>query len=166
MKLHKTTKHGTSETNSTAFTSEKSPDESTEADHPKAQLKAVPANGRTEFGPTHVDIAIQPSTLLLAKSKGFSESFVHMIKEVCLAALDGFKPGDIVDSPMLCAEIRYGLSNDKSVAGAKAPGLSRGERINAGSVVLSLAYTEEHPGELPLKSLGRNSANLQQYRVK
>jgi hypothetical protein len=116
------------------------------------QLKAVPANGHTESEPPHVDIVIQPSTLLRAKHRGIDADFFHQIKEVALEALDGFEPGDIVDSTMLCAYIRYGLS--------------KGERLNAGRVILLLAETKEHLGELPLKSLGRNTANLQQYRVK
>jgi hypothetical protein len=104
---------------------------------------------------------VQPSTLLRAKQKGLSEHFVRLIKQIALLALDGFKRGDIVDSTMLCADIRYGLIDDKPVAGADVPGLSKGERLNAGTVVLLLA----NAGELPLEPLGRNSANLQKYRV-
>jgi hypothetical protein len=126
----------------------------------------VQANGHTESEPLYDDIYVQPSTLLRAKQKGFSESFVYLMKKIALLALDGFKPGDIVDSTKLCAEIRYGLSNDKPVDVADVPGLSKGERLNGGSVVLILAYTKEHPGELPLVSLGPNKANLQKYRVK
>ena len=128
----------------------------------KVQLKAVPANDRTESGPPHVDTEVQPSTITAAQQSGIDADFVHLIKKIALLALIGFKPGDIVDSTMLCAEIRYGLSSDKSVAGAKAPGLSKGERLNAGSVIWLLADT----GELPLEPLGRNTANLQQYRVR
>ena len=161
MKLHKTTKHSTPEIKSTAFTAGKSTDEATEADHPKVQLKAVPAHGRTESGPPHVDIVIQPSTMLRAKQKGFSESFVYLMKKIALLALDGFRPGDVVDSTMLCAEFRYGLINDKPVAGASVPGLSKGERQLAGRAIWLLADA----GELPLVPLGRNSANLQKHRV-
>ena len=67
---------------------------------------------------------------------------------------------------MLCAEIRYGLSKDKPVVRTVVPGLSKGERLDAGTAILILADTKEHPGELPLESLGSNTANLQQYRVK
>jgi hypothetical protein len=126
----------------------------------------VQANGHTESEPLYDDIYVQPSTLLRAKQKGFSESFVYLMKKIALLALDGFKPGDIVDSTKLCADIRYGLGNDKPVDGADMPGLSKGERLNAGRVILLLAETKEHLGELPLKSLGRNTANLQQYRVR
>ena len=166
MKLHKTVTHRTPELNPIASTASKSTDETTASNHTPVELKAVQANGHTDSKPLYDDIYVQPSTLLRAKQKGFSESFVYLMKKIALLALDGFKPGDVVDSTMLCADIRYGLINDKPVDGAKAPGLSKGERLNAGSVVLILAYTEEHPGELPLVSLGRNSANLQQYRVK
>jgi len=126
----------------------------------------VPPNGHTDSEPLYDDIYVQPSTLLRAKQKGFSKSFVYLMKKIALLALDGFKPGDRVDSTMLCADIRYGLSNGKPVAGAEVPGLSKGERLNAGSVILLLAETKEHLGELPLKSLGPNKANLQQYQVK
>ena len=126
------------------------------------QLKAVPANGHAKSEPPHIDIVIQPSTLLCAKHRGFGEHFVHLIKKIVLLALDGFEPGDIVDSTKLCAEIRYGLSNDKPVDGADVPGLSKGERLDAGTVFLILADA----GELPLEPMGPNKANLQQYRVR
>jgi hypothetical protein len=149
MKLHKTATHSISEIN-----------------HPQVLLKSVSANDHTDSEPLYDDIDVQPSTITAAQQSGIEADFVHLIKKIALLALDQFKPGDIVDSTMLCAEIRYGLRHDKPVDDADVPGLSKGERLNAGTVVLILADTKEHPGELPLESLGRNSANLQQYRVK
>ena len=162
MKLHKTATHRTPEANSAASITRPSTDEATEPNHSVVQLMPVPANGRTESGSPHVDIVIQPNTILRAKDRGFSEHFVRMIKTICSLALGGFRPSDIVNSPMLCAEIRYGLRKDAFVDGGNGPGLDKGERLNAGRVIWLLADA----GELPLESLGRNSANLQQYRVK
>jgi hypothetical protein len=122
----------------------------------------VQVNGHAESEPLYDDIDVRPSTMLRAKQKGLDEHFVHLIKKICLLALVGFKPCETVDSTKLCAEIRYGLSNDKSVDGADVPGLSKGERLNAGTAILILADA----GELPLEPLGPNKANLQQYRVK
>ena len=104
---------------------------------------------------------VRPSVMAAAQQSGIDADFVHLIKEICLLALVEFKPGDIVNSKMLCAEIRYGLSKDKPVNRSNVPGLSKGERLNAGTVILILAKA----GELPLVSLGPNKANLQQYRV-
>jgi len=123
---------------------------------------ALPANDHTESMPLYDDIDVQPSTMLRAKNRGSGEYFVHLIKKIALLALVGFKPDDIVDSTMLCADIRYGLSNDKPVGGTSVPGLCKDERQFAGRVVWLLADAEE----LPLESLGPNKANLQQYRVK
>jgi hypothetical protein len=127
---------------------------------------ALPANDHTESKPLYGDIDVQPSAITAAQQSGIDADFVHLIKKIALQALVGFKPGDTVDSTMLCADIRYGHGNDKPVDGADVPGLSKGERLDAGTVILILADTKEHPGELPLKSLGRNSANLQKYKVK
>ena len=150
MKLHNTTRHHTPEQNPT------------ESIHPKIQLKAVLVNGHTESEPLYDDVGVQASTITAAKNRGFDKGFVHMVKTVCLLALSRFKPGDKVDSPMLCADIRYGLRKNKPLDGAAVPGLSKGERLNAGTVVLILADA----GELPLEPLGTNTANLQQYRLK
>ena len=161
MKLHKTATHHTPALNPIAHTAIKSTAEATESSPLTVRLRAVPANGRTDSDPLYDDIYVQPSTLLRAKQKGFSESFVYLMKKIVLLALDRFKPGDIVDSKMLCAEIRYGLRNDRPVDEADLPGLSKGERLNSGTVVLLLADA----GELPLEPLGPNTANLQKYRV-
>jgi hypothetical protein len=112
--------------------------------------------------PMYDDIYVQPRTILRAKHRGIDENFVHLIKKIALLALDGFERGGTVDSTMLCADIRYGLSNDKPVGGTSVPGLCKDERQFAGRVVWLLADAEE----LPLESLGPNKANLQQYRVK
>ena len=119
------------------------------------ELKLVQANN-------HADIYLLPSTIAAARQSGIDADFLLLIKKIALQALVGFQPGDRVDSTMLCADIRYGLSKDKPVIGADVPGLSKGERLNAGTAILILADA----GELPLERLGRNGANLQQYRVK
>ena len=150
MKLHKTTRHHTPEQNPT------------ESIHPKIQLKAVLVNGHTESEPLYDDVCVQPSTITAVKNRGIDEGFAQMIKIICLLGLSEFKPGDKVDSPLLCAEIRYGLSNDEPVDDVDVAGLSEGERLDAGTVVLILAEA----GELPLEPLGPNKANLQKYRVK
>jgi len=150
MKLHKTTRHHTPEQNSSGPI------------HAKVQLKAVLVNGHTESEPLYDDVGVQASTITAVKNRGIDEGFAQMIKIVCLLGLSEFKPGDIVDSPVLCAEIRYGLSNDEPVDDTDVAGLSEGERLNAGTVVLILADA----GELPLEPQGPNKANLQQYRVK
>ena len=150
MKLHKTIRHHTPEQNPT------------ESIHPKVQLKAVLVNGHTESEPLYDDVGVQVSTITAAKNRGFDKGFVHMVKTVCLLALSRFERGDIVDSTILCADIRYGLSKIKPLGGAAVPGLSKGERLNAGTIVLLLADA----GELPLEPLGPNKANLQKYRVK
>ncbi len=162
MKPNNTVTHRTPELNPIVRTAIKSADKSTDSSPPMVKLKAVPASGRTDSEPLFADIYVHPSTLLRAKQKGFSESFVYLMKKIALLAFDGFKPGDMVDSTMLCAEIRYGLINDKLVARTSVLGLSKGERQLAGRVIWLLADAKE----LPLKSLGRNSANLQQYEVK
>jgi hypothetical protein len=123
-------------------------------DKQPVELKLVQAN-------SHDDIDLLPSTITAARQSGIDADFLLLIKKIALHALVGFKPGDRVDSTKLCAEIRYGLSKDKPVIGADAPGLSKGERLNAGTAILILA----NAGELPLERLGRNGANLQQYRV-
>ena len=119
------------------------------------ELKLVQAN-------SHDEIYLLPSTITAARQSGIDADFLLLIKKIALQALVGFKSGDIVDSTKLCAEIRYGLINDKPVIGADVPGLSKGERLNAGTAVLILV----DEGELPLEPLGPNKANLQQYRVK
>ena len=124
-------------------------------------LKVVQANGHAESESLHDDIYLLPSTISAARQSGIDVDFVFLVKEIALEALRGFKPGDIVDSTKLCAEIRYGLSNDKPVVGTGVPGLSKGERLNAGRVIWLLA----NAGELPLVPLGPNKANLQKYRV-
>jgi hypothetical protein len=96
-----------------------------------------------------------------AENRGLNEGFRHMIKTISSLAIDALDPGVIVNSTMLCSEIRYGMRHDTPVDGADEPGLSKGERLNAGRVIWLLADA----GELPLDPLGRNSANLQQYRV-
>jgi len=159
MKLHETKTHSISVPSPTV---RNTLDKATSSNRSKVLLMAVPANGHTESVPLHADIVIQPSTLLRAENRGFGEHFVRLIKQIALEALDRFKPGDIVDSKMLCAEIRYGLRNDRPVDEADLPGLSKGERLNSGTVVLLLADA----GELPLEPLGPNTANLQKYRVK
>jgi hypothetical protein len=143
MKLHKTATHDTPKLNPIASTASKSTNETTGSE------------------PLYDDIYVQPNTMLRAKNRGFGEHFVHMVKKIALLALNGFRPGDRVDSKMLCAEIRYGLYNDKPVDNADVPGLDKGERQLAGRVIWLLADA----GELPLESLGRNTANLQQYRL-
>jgi hypothetical protein len=147
MKLHETVTHNT---------------RAADSNSPRVLLKAVPATGHTESEPPHDDIVIQPSTMLRAKHRGIDEGFVLLIKEIALLALEGFERGDRVDSTMLCAEIRYGLRKDALVDDGNVPGLSKGERLDAGRVIWILADA----GELPLVPLGRNGANLQQYRVK
>jgi hypothetical protein len=127
-----------------------------------AQLKSVQANGHTEPAPLYSDIDVRPSTITAARQSGIDADFAFLIKTIALEALRGFKPGDLVNSTMLCAEIRYGLSKDKPVGRNGVPGLSKGERLDAGTAILILA----NAGELPLKPLGTNTANLQQYRVK
>lgn len=97
-----------------------------------------------------------------AENRAFNEGFRHMIKTISSLAIDDLDPGVIVNSRILCAEVRYGLRHDKPVDGADVPGLSKGERLDAGRVIWSLADA----GKLPLEPLGRNGANLQQYRVK
>ena len=126
------------------------------------QFKAVQANGHAESGLLYRDIDLRPSTITAARQSGIDADFAFLIKTIALEALRGLKPGDRVDSTMLCAEIRYGLSKDKSVVRTVVPGLSKGERLDAGTAILILA----NAGELPLKPLGTNTANLQQYRVK
>ncbi len=150
MNPNKTTRHHTPEQNLT------------ESIHPKVQLKAVLVNGHTESEPLYDDVGVQASTITAAKNRGFDKGFVHMVKTVCLLALSRLERGDIVDSTILCADIRYGLRKNKPLDGAALPGLSKGERLNAGTVVLILAEA----GELPLEPLGPNKANLQKYRVK
>ena len=97
-----------------------------------------------------------------AENCALNEGFRHMIKTISSLAIDDLDPGVIVNSRILCAEVRYGLRHDKPVDGADVPGLSKGERLDAGRVIWSLADA----GKLPLEPLGRNGANLQQYRVK
>ena len=124
-------------------------------DKQPVELKLVQAN-------SHDDIYLRPSTIAAARQSGIDADFLRLVKTIALQALEEFKPGDIVDSTKLCAEIRYGLSKDKLVIGADVTGLSKGERLNAGTAILILA----NAGELPLERLGRNGANLQKYRVK
>ena len=97
-----------------------------------------------------------------AENRGLDEDFRHMIKTISSLAIDAQDPGVIVNSKLLCAEIRYGMRHDIPVDGNGVLGLSKPERLVAGRVIWSLA----NAGELPLDPLGRNSANLQQYRVK
>jgi hypothetical protein len=112
------------------------------------RLLAEPAIGFAESEPLYDDIDVRPSTMLRAKQKGLDAHFVHLIKKISLLALAGFIPGDLVNSTTLCAEIWHGLS--------------KGERLQAGKAIWLLADAKE----LSLKSLGTNTANLQQYRVK
>jgi len=162
MKSNKTTTNIISLPNPTASNARKLTDKVTESVHPKVQLNVVIESGLTTSTPLYDDVCVQASTITAAKNRGFDEGFLLMIKTVCLSALSRLERGDIVDSTILCADIRYGLRKNKPLAGAAVPGLNKGERLNAGTVVLLLADA----GELPLEPLGRNMANLQKYRVK
>ncbi len=97
-----------------------------------------------------------------AKNRGSNEDFRHMIKAVSMLVIATLHRGAIVNSTVLCAEIRYGLRKDVFVGDSNVPGLSKVERLEAGRVIWLLA----NAGELPLEPLGRNKANLQQYRLK
>jgi hypothetical protein len=125
------------------------------------RLLAEPAIGYAVSTPLDEDIDVRPSTMLRAKKKGLDEHFVHLIQKITLLAIEGLERGGIVNSTMLCSEIRYGLRNDATVDCSNVAGLDKGERLEAGKVIWLLADA----GELPLVPLGRNLANLQQYRV-
>ena len=152
MKPNKTETRNILEPNLTDPTTPKLP--GTNVDSPRNQvLLNVVLNRETD---------VKESTPTGVKNIGSTEGFRYLIKTVSSLAISALDRGDIVNSKILCAEIRYGQHHDTSVDGTDVAGLNKPERLNAGKVIWLLAET----GELPLEPLGRNTANLQQYRVK
>jgi hypothetical protein len=147
-----TATHNISEPNPTGPTTQKLSESNVDPARNQAQLNVVldSDSNAKESAPTG------------AENRGLNEGFRHMIKTISSLAIDALDPGVIVNSRILCAEIRYGLHHDAPVDRTGVPGLSKPERLDAGRAIWSLADA----GELPLEPLGRNGANLQQYRVR